>query len=86
MHGGQAEHLVYFNEEGEVTACDDLIIRVGMPGWNLCTDDSPPVKVAPSVAVVLAPKPKHVPHNEMLESLKKNDPKRTLEACAAPLE
>jgi hypothetical protein len=86
VQGGQAEHLVYFNENGDLSACDDLIIKVGMPGWSLCSDDSPPVKVEPSVAAVLAPKPKHVPRNEMLESLKNNDPKRAFEACAAPLE
>jgi hypothetical protein len=80
VQGGAAEHLVYFDMNGAVLACDKLAERIGMADWDLCSDENPPPRLDADVAKVLRDE-SHVPRNRMRETLQKIDPRNAFEAC-----
>ena len=84
VHGGSAQHLVYFNGQGELLACDKFSEGNGLHEWDLCMDESAPVKVDKEVAQTLRDQAGPKPRNRLREVLQVVHPRETFGKCATP--
>ncbi|MDX2054560.1 MAG: hypothetical protein SFV15_19320 [Polyangiaceae bacterium] len=79
--GGWTEDVVAFDQASNVSACEHIDHRQGMPRPDLCEDEEPEPKVDPEVQAALKPSPPHRRRNRMLEYLQSIDPKAQFRKC-----
>jgi len=83
VQGGMAEHLVWFDAGGQVLACDNLVEKQGLPGWDLCVDENPEPKLDPAVRAALPDAGPHQPRNRLREELQAVDAWAEFGECSA---